>query len=406
MKLQWSAGVSGQSVNDPSLVGQTLEAKSLKGKSIAVGVGSRGLDALPELVAEVIALLKKSGAHPFIIPAMGSHGGATAEGQIEVLKNLGVTEATAGCPLRATMETVIVAKTEKGLPVYFDALAAKADGCLVMNRIKAHTSFSGPWESGLHKMLAIGFGKETAARQLHSRGPTGLREDMPAAAQALLKALAAAGKVVGGIALLENAEHRLCEIAALNPDEWAERESQLLIRAKTFTPRLPVSDLDVLIVDQMGKNISGTGMDTGVIGRMKIIGQPEPESPRVRALAVLGLTPESQGNALGIGLADFTIARAAAQVDFLKTSKNVLTTGNLERGRLPLVCRDEDAVLTEALAYAFRNREPALPRVLRIRDTLTLDRFWVSEAILPELQNRSECLECEEVREFSFEPAG
>lgn len=349
---------------------------------VALAVGSRGITDLPLMARRLADRLKAAGAEPFLVPAMGSHGGATAEGQAEVLASLGVTEAAMGCPLRATMDTVVLGHTADGLPAHFDAQAARADGIVLVNRVKMHTSFHGLLESGLHKMLAIGLGKERAATLLHSRGPDGLRDDMPAVARVLLAKV----PFLAGFGVVEDGTHRPVALKGLSAPELEAGEMELLALARALAPSLPFADLDVLVVDRMGKDISGTGMDTNVIGRLRIPGKPEPASPRVKAVVVGDLTEATHGNALGMGLADFATRELAGKVDFRLTAKNVLASGFLERGRMPLVLDDAAGALRAALDHVFRDRprDREKARVVRIRSTLELEAFAVSENLIGE----------------------
>ena len=352
-------------------------AGKVPGARIALGVGSRGITDLRAMARRLVERLKASGARPFIIPAMGSHGGATASGQLEVLASLGITEAEMGCPLLATMDTVIMGHTAGGLPAHFDAHAAGADGVMLINRVKMHTSFHGPLESGLHKMLAIGLGKEKGATLLHSRGPEGLRDDMPEVARALLAKV----PFLAGFGVVEDGTHRPVALKGLSAAELGAGERSLLELARSLAPSLPFADLDVLVVERMGKDISGTGMDTNVIGRLRIPGHPEPESPRIRAIVACDLTEATHGNALGMGLADFATRSLADKVDVRLTARNVLASGFLERGRVPLVLADAGEALGAALDHVFR-AEPgkrAQARVAVIRSTLDLQEFLVSE---------------------------
>ncbi|HKP95572.1 MAG TPA: DUF2088 domain-containing protein [Fibrobacteria bacterium] len=358
------------------------KAKGAAGKRIAIGVGSRGITDLQPMVRRVVERVKAAGASPFIVPAMGSHGGATAEGQLEVLASLGITEADMGCPLEATMDTVVLGATAAGLPAHFDALAAAADGVMLVNRVKMHTSFHGPLESGLHKMLAIGMGKERAATLLHSRGPDGLRDDMPQVARVLLAKV----PFLAGFGVVEDGTHRPVALKGLSAAELEAGERELLELARSLAPGLPFADVDVLMVEHMGKNISGTGMDTNVIGRLRIPGKPEPDSPRVKAIVVCDLTEATHGNALGMGLADIALRRLADKVDFALTARNVLASGFLERGRMPLVLADEAEAMRAAIDHVFRDRPEgkAGARVVGIRSTLDLQEFLVSENLAGE----------------------
>jgi hypothetical protein len=375
---------------------------AVSGKRIAIGVGSRGIQDLERMVRKLVELVKGAGGLPFIVPAMGSHGGATAEGQTEVLASLGITEAAMGCPVEATMDTVVMGTSPSGLPAHFDRLAAAADGVMLVNRVKMHTSFHGELESGLHKMLAIGMGKENAAVLLHSKGPDGLRDLMPEVARTLLAKL----PFLAGFGVVEDGYHRPVMLRGLSPAEIDAGEKDLLRLARSLAPGLPLREADVLVVDEMGKDVSGTGMDTNVIGRLRIAGQPEPKTPKVKAIVALGLTEATHGNALGIGLADFTTRRAAEAVDWRLTAKNVLTSGFLERGRVPPALADEAEALDAALSHVFRNHpgERAGARVLRIRNTLQLEDFWVSANLLEEIRLIPGFLSASEPQPFQAHP--
>ena len=366
------------------LDGKIAAAGGDAGKRIAIGVGSRGIRELPRMVRRLVERTRGAGGDPFIVPAMGSHGGATAKGQVEVLASLGVTEAAMGCPLEATMDTVILGETPGGLPAHFDRIAAAADGVIILNRVKMHTSFHGALESGLHKMLAIGLGKEKAATLLHSHGPEGLRDGMPEVARVLL------GKVnfLAGFGVVEDGYHRPAALRGLSAEELYQGERELLDLARGLAPSLPLREVDVLLVDAIGKDISGTGMDTNVIGRLRIPGHPDPQWPKVKAIVALDLTEATHGNALGIGLADFTVERLVEKVDWKLTAKNVLASGNLERGRVPLALPDGKEALETAIAHVFRERpgEAGSARVLRIKNTLELEEFWVSENLAGEMR--------------------
>ncbi len=354
------------------------------GKRIALGLGSRGITGLVEAARTLVACILQAGGEPFVVPAMGSHGGATGEGQREMLAGLGLTPESLNCPVISSMEVVDFGPSPEGHPLYCDAQAAKADGILLFNRIKAHTSFSGPVESGIQKMLAIGLGKEKAATWLHAQGPSGLAHQMPQVARALLSRL----PFIAGFAVIEDAAHQPARLEAMTAENLSTRETELLIYAKSLAPQLPVQNLDLLIVDQVGKNISGTGMDTHVIGRLRIAGEAEPTAPKVAAIAALRLTEASHGNALGIGLADFTTTHLAAQVDFAATSRNVAATGNLERGRLPLAFPNDQEAILASLRHVFRRHPEGMAnaRILRIANTLELGEGWCSPALLQEIR--------------------
>ena len=316
---------------------------------------------------------------------MGSHGGGTAEGQRALLADLGITEGSVGAEIRATMEVIQVAETPEGLPVYLDRHAAAADRILVINRVKAHTDFEGRFESGLAKMMTIGMGKHAQALAVHQRGAGGLREHMPRIATAMLRT----GRVLGALAIVENAEEGPALLEALLPDRILEREPALLEKAKAWAARLPVDALDILLVEELGKEVSGTGMDTNVIGRRGIPGEPDPPRPRVRTLVVLDVTAASHGNAIGVGLADITTDRLVREIDRAGFYANVLTSGFLERGKIPLhFPSDREAIV--ATLHQNRHRPLTALRVAWIKNTLHLKEILVSEALLPELRDRSD----------------
>ncbi|MBW3628492.1 MAG: DUF2088 domain-containing protein [Gemmatimonadetes bacterium] len=354
------------------------------GARIAIAVGSRGIANLDRIVAATVASVRELGGEPFIIPAMGSHGGATAEGQREVLAGYGVTEARVGCPVVASMEVAeLPGAGEPGLPAYMDRHAYESDGVILINRIKPHTDFHDRYESGLVKMAVIGLGKDVQARQIHRFGVRGLVNLVPRMAAHIL----ASGKVLLGLGVVENAYDETMVVEAIAPGRIMDREPELLAIAAANMPRLPVDRLDVLIIDQMGKDISGVGMDTNIIGRMHIRGQPEPARPDIAMIVVGDLTDASHGNATGMGLADITTRRMFGKIDFAATNVNVATSGFLQRAKLPMVAETD----AEAVAWALRGsgpHEPDAERVVRIRDTLHVSEMYVSRAVLEEIRDR------------------
>jgi hypothetical protein len=356
------------------------------GSRIAIAAGSRGIANLAEILRATAEAVRGLGGEPFLVPAMGSHGGATAEGQVELLAGLGVTEQSVGCPIRSSMEVVEVPGTGTAeYRVYMDRLAYESDGVIVVNRIKPHTDFHGRYESGLVKMAVIGLGKRAQAEEMHRWGVRGLTELLPSAATQLF----GAGKILLGIGIVENAYDETMAIEALTPQRIMEREPELLELARAHMPRLPVEELDLLVVDRMGKEISGTGMDSKVIGRMRIPGQPEPPSPRVARILVADMTPFGHGNATGMGLADVTTRRLFDRIDFESTNTNVATTGFLGRAKVPMVARNA----REAVEWALRACGPEVvgrERVVRIRDTLHLEDLYLSPALVAEVAGRGD----------------
>lgn len=355
------------------------------GMRIAIAVGSRGIAELGRLVAGVVAWVKARGGAPFIVPAMGSHGGATAEGQQDVLAGYGITETAMGAPIRPSMAVVELPRDGVEVPVYFAEEAFRADGTILINRVKPHTSFTGRYESGLMKMLAIGLGKAVQARAIHALGVRGLREVMPGVARQVLRH----GNVLLGMAVVENAHDEPLLLRAIPVADIPEREPELLEIARRCQPALPVDALDLLIVDEIGKNISGLGMDTRIIGRLSIRGEAEPERPRIRLIFARDLTAATQGNACGIGLADLVTRRLFEKVDLRATYANVLTTGFLERGKIPLIAETEgDALAMAAAALGRESLEGA--RIIRIANTLRLDTLLVSPPVLADVAGRDD----------------
>ena len=358
-------------------------ARQVQGKRIALGFGSRGIASIDTIAAELVGLVKSSGGDPFIVPAMGSHGGGTPAGQIEVLDGLGISEASMGCPIHATMEVVDMGLTSVGVRAYLDKNVAGADGLIITNRTKVHTDFHGPHESGLLKMLAIGLGKETGARAIHQHGVVGLRDYMPVVAKQLL----ANSPFLAGFGVVEDGYHAVAHLEGFGVDSVVAGDQRLLQRSRELMPSLPVDDIDVLIIDEIGKDISGAGLDTNIIGRWMIDGEPEPEAPRVKRIVILDLTPASHGNATAYGLADFMSRKLFDKIDFPITTKNLYTSGFLLRGRMPLVFESDEETIQAALFDAFRADpgQAADARVVRIKNTLALENLWVSANVAAEL---------------------
>lgn len=351
-----------------------------RGARIAIAVGSRGIANLPVLVRQVVAWVHSHGAQPFIVPAMGSHGGATDTGQAAVLAGYGITEALVGAPVYSSLEVVPLPSDQCPTPVYLDRYAAEADGIILINRVKPHTSFHGRYESGLMKMLAIGLGKHQQALAIHALGVRGLREVMPQVARQVLRY----SNVLLGVAVVENAYDETMLLRAIPAAEIPEQEPALLERARAAMPALPVAEVDVLIVDEAGKNISGLGMDPHTIGRLKIPGETEPARPAIRMIYLRDLTDASHGNATGMGLADLVSRSFFAKIDFLATYENVITTGFLERGKVPVIV-DSDTRALEIALRAARVSTPEAARIVRITNTLRLDDMLVSPVVLAEV---------------------
>ncbi len=352
------------------------------GSSVAIAVGSRGIAGLAGLVRVIVSWVKAQGGEPFIVPAMGSHGGATAEGQAGILRDYGVRTESVGAPIRSAMDVVELPGGCE-VRVFQDRHAHQADGIILINRVKPHTDFHGPYESGLMKMLAIGLGKQAQALEIHRHGVRGLRDIAPQVARHVLQH----SNVILGIGLVENAFEEIAELRVVSGPEIPEAEPALLERARELSPGLPLDDLDILIVDEIGKDISGVGMDTNVVGRLKIAGEPDPERPRIRMIIARSLTLASHGNALGIGLADVVTRRLFQAIDFQATYENLYTSAFLERGKVPVIA-DSDA---QAFTFAARACTGAGElRVARIQNTRRLDVLQVSSSVLAELGGRSD----------------
>lgn len=354
-----------------------LLAKMPAGGRIAITAGSRGVSNIAEVLAGCVSMLKEHGAEPFIVPAMGSHGGATAEGQVEMLATLGVTEAAMGCPIRSSMEVIRIGATETGFPVFQDRNAAEADGVLAVNRVKPHTMFADRVESGLCKMMVIGLGKQAGASKIHQQA---LKTEMGRMILEATRIILAAGRprFVGGLALVENAHKDTAIVKGISmesADELIDAENALLKQAYRLMARLPFDHLDGLIVDEMGKNISGTGMDTNVTGKKDGM-----TSPNIGAIYVRSLTPETKGNAAGVGFADVIPRRMFDQIDLNATYMNAFTAKRLQGGKIPLLAETELQAMQVLLGFR-QAEKPQSARLAWIRNTSQLAEFWASEAL-------------------------
>ena len=353
------------------------------GMRVAVTAGSRGVANIPAVLRAVVDYLRTAGANPIVIPTMGSHGGATAEGQRLMLASLGVTEESVGCPILATMDTVQIGVTPVNkVPVFLDRNAAESDGIVVVGRVKQHTDFDAPIESGLHKMMAIGLGKHKGAIDAHRRSITiGFPTIIPEVGQVTLHNTVT--PVLAGVALVENAYDQTAIVEAVRPEDFVEREMALLAQAKQLIGKLPFDQIDVLIVDEAGKNISGNGLDTNVTGRVRSVSGTRPPSPRITRIICRDLTEETHGNATGIGQVDFILKRIADQIDWHATYTNCLTGMGPEYAQLPIVCSHDHNALSWAIHTSGRF-PPTECRVVWIRNTLELSHLYVSEALLEE----------------------
>jgi len=382
-----------------------LHEKVKPGMRIAITAGSRGIAQYPEILATVAEEVKKAGGKPFLVPTMGSHGGATPKGQVEVLRSLDITPETVGAPLDSSMEVDEIGKLDNGATVYVDRIALKADGIIVVARVKPHTDFKDKIESGLMKMMAIGLGKQKGAETIHWYQSEGYHRLLPLAAKMIMKK----APILLGLAVVENAYHEIAIVKALGPDEIEEEEMKLLEKAKELLARLPFKEIDVLIVEEIGKDISGMGMDTNVTGRFWLPGESDPRTPKIKRIVVLDLTDETDGNASGIGLADFTTSRAVSKIDYDATFVNCLTAGSPETDKIPVFLPND----RDSIGMALRTCGPIDPRkakVVRVKNTLELERYWISEALAEMVKTDkrlSEKIEfLSEPREMQFDVLG
>jgi len=363
-----------------------LAGLDCRGQRIAVGAGSRGIDRIAEVLGAVVATLKARGARPFIVPAMGSHGGGTAEGQVELLDSFGISEATMGAPLRPSMDVVEIGRTPAGEPVFTAREALEADGVVLINRVKPHTDFeSVRVGSGLLKMTAIGLGKVEGAAAAHRAARRhGYEESITAAARVVRARL----KLLAGVALLEDAHHRLARVEVVPAAEIEAREPALLAQARSWMPSLPFPEVDILILDEIGKNISGAGMDTNVVGR-GVDGLPfRSARSRAKNIYVRGLTPESHGNAVGVGLAEVVRSQIIKDMDSHAMYTNALSAMTPATVRVPMHFDTDAECLKAVLRVAGADADKA--RIVRVRNTLAVDRFVASEAYAAEVAERDD----------------
>lgn len=377
-------------------------ARIAPGAKIAITAGSRGIKDIALILKTIVAELKSRQAEPFIIPAMGSHGGAVAEGQTAVLERLGVTEATVGAPIRSSIEVVRIGSTDSGIPVFVDKLAAAADGLIVVNRVKPHTEFEGRVESGLMKMMVIGIGNHRGAITAHQHA---LKFGYERVITEISRTVMAKMPVICGVAVLENAYDQTADLRVINTAAIETVEKELLEKAKNLMARLPVKELDVLLVDQLGKEISGVGMDPNVTGRIFSPTEQDPPYPRITRIVAFDLTEATHGSAVGVGLADFTTRRLVEKINYEATYVNSITANVLEKAKIPIICETD----REAVAYALNTCGPVdarQSRLIRIKNTLELSRFLVSEALLPLIRETPGYEITDEPAEMEFDGKG
>lgn len=363
--------------------GGTSSPTAIKGKRIGITAGSRGIHRIAEILRAIVSVVKEAGGEPIILPAMGSHGGGTEDGMVEVLSGIGVTEASVGAPIKACSESIIIGETDLGIPAYCNRLALEMDHLIVVNRIKKHTDFTGTIESGLHKMMTIGLGGPTGADSAHAKAMIhGYERVMVDVASVLLEKL----PVRCGMAILENWKGHLSRMEAIPPEKLYEREVALLRDAKSMAISLPFTQADVLVVKELGKDISGSGMDGHIVGRTRLIGQKEPEVPDISRIVVLDLTPGTHGNAIGIGLADFITRRVYDAVDLEKTVLNCVTSMSPEHAAIPCTMNTDRDTIRAAIRTAGVVDETRV-RLACIRNTKKLESFAVSESMLSDLKD-------------------
>jgi hypothetical protein len=386
-----------------SLAGSGLGKGLPSGSRIAVGVGSRGVANLSTIVRSAVGYLREIGMQPFVIPAMGSHGGGTAEGQTEVLAHYGVTEQGVGCPIRSSLDVISMGQTPEGIETWLDRTAAESDGVLLINRVKWHTTFEAPVESGLVKMAAVGLGKLQGAANYHRHAVRlGLGHVVRSAGHHMLSS----GKILGGLAILEDAHHDTAEVVALPAARIEAEEQRLLEKVRASMPRILFREVDILIVEETGKHISGTGMDSKVINRHPYgAPNPWPWAPRILRVYVRDLSPLSYGNAIGIGMADAIPERLFGKIDWHATKVNATTSSNLASIRTPLrVANDSEGL--ELLGRTVGRANPSEVTCVWIRNTLELGRILATENLIAEVKGRDDMEIAGPASEWNFDEDG
>lgn len=345
------------------------------GANIGITAGSRGIANLPAIIKEVAQKVKQAGATPFIFPAMGSHGGATAEGQLHVLNKLGITEDFIGCKIRSSMDTIQIGTTSSGLPVFMDQYAWKSDGVIVINRVKPHTTFRGSHESGIIKMLVIGMGKQKGAEACHQLGFSNMAQNIEEIARVVL----ASGKVLFGVGVVENPEHQICHLDTAYPQEFFDKDADMLHLAWENLPKLPFDKVDVLVIDEIGKEISGTGFDTNAVGRANA------GKPKVTRITVLNLSNKTAGNGNGIGRADTTTKKVFERFNFEETYPNAITSTAAESVKMPMVLDNDELAIKAAIKMSLI---PNYSNIFfaRIKNTSDLENIYVSKALFETLK--------------------
>ncbi|ORC37959.1 hypothetical protein B4O97_02890 [Marispirochaeta aestuarii] len=378
---------------------QSLSARIRQGDRVVLTGSSREIANMNVILRELAAFITSCGAHPYIVPAMGSHGGSSAEGQKEILEDYGITEEFCACPIHSSMDTVVTGYTPDGLPVYFDKFTAESDSIVVVGRIKAHTAFRGPYESGLFKMLGIGLGKQKGADSLHAAGFGAFKERIPEFARVIMNN----NNVVFGVGVIENAYDQTCRIEVIKGEEIAEKEPPLLEYAKKRMPRILFPETDVLVVTQIGKNFSGSGMDPNVTGTWAT---PYGSGGIYKQkTVVLDVSDKSHGNAMGVGMADVTTLRLFNKIDFTALYPNMLTSTVITPGKIAMVMEDDELAIKAAIKTC-TNIEKKTVRIVLIKNTLSLDELYISEAMQQEAMETEGVEIVENARKMKFDNEG
>ena len=380
-----------------------LESSVQEGQTVAVACSSRGLANYGTIVKAIVSFLKKLKLEPFLIPAMGSHGAATAAGQKRVLEHLGIDEAQVDAPIRSSLEIVQIGKTGEGITVYMDRLASEADHIVLINRIKKHTEFEHEFESGLLKMMAIGLGKQEGAAAYHEAM---LTYGYPAVILAVARKVMLHANLLFGVGTVENGYGQTARIGVGLKENIEEMEKELLVFAKACAPALPFDEADIILIDEMGKEISGTGFDTKVVGRIGLpLVSPEPERPTIKRIVVSDLTEGSAGNAVGVGIADIITRRLFDKIDMDALNMNTITGVCPEMGKIPLTVKDDIEAIDIAIKCVGLIPREKL-KIMRIKNTALLSEVDVSEAYEDEIAGRDDLEMITPKREMDFDPAG
>jgi len=372
--------------------------KIKKGSRVAIAVGSRNIDKLADVVSALVTEVKKIGGVPFIIPAMGSHGGGTADGQVEILRDLEINSKKLNIPIISSMEVIKIEETKSHIPVYIDKNAMLADAIIIVARIKPHTDFSGEIESGLLKMLAVGLGKHKGATILHSYGIESFSKIIPEVGLKILEK----APIALGIALLENGHSKLSEVVAIDPENFLEVEKKLLKKEKLLMPRLPLSEIDILLVNEIGKDISGAGMDPNIIGRSK--SAEKNIGKNIHIIIPLDLTERTHGNAGSIGLSDLITKKLFEKIDFNVFYTNLLASNGYLEGKIPIVLKNDEYAVKVAMKILNKNCENV--KMVRIQNTQNIIEMEVSEALLGEVQNNKNIKIIGEARRLKTDKRG